>query len=162
MTLSHCNKILLERYGTHVFDSKPIFRIVFSNNELEYRKGLFGPLMIFPEVRQVPKYPYAKNCFVLEKFAYIGQQPELVNVSGYSYEPIWVFQDAKGQPQELLWEAVEALIYKLMNHTIERKNDSMVRGEHQAIIDKEAEENLVILEDAMRSYSTEVVDRETV
>jgi hypothetical protein len=118
--------------------------------------------MIFPEVRQVPKYPYAKNCFVLEKFAYIGQQPELVNVSGYSYEPIWVFQDAKGQPQELLWEAVEALIYKLMNHTIERKNDAMAKSEHQAIIDKEAEENLVILEDAMRSYSTEVVDRETV
>ena len=162
MTLDHCNKRLVERYGRHVHDDKPIFRVVFANHELEYRKGLFGPIMVFPEVRQVPKYPYAKDCFVLEKFTFIGQQPELVNITGYSYEPVWVFRDAQNHPLPLLWDAIEFLIHKLLYARPEHRTESMDKAVHEAQIEKEANENMEILDNAMRSYSSEVVNRERV
>jgi hypothetical protein len=159
-TLTLINKKLEEKYGRHVFRDTPIFRLVFSNTQLEHRKGLFGPLAVKEEVKEVPKYNYVKDAWVLEKYIFIGHQPELVNVSGYSYEPIWVFRDSNDKPIQPNYRAVEMLVDLLLYGERVKFTAQYWKDQEDKQIEKEYQENLEILGDKMRSYSTEVVNRE--
>lgn len=80
------------------------YRIVFSDNEVENRKGEFNMYFcsIFLKtevgVREVKKYPYIKSRFIIEKFvppplSIIDELPDSIHGS---WEPLYVFQDSYG------------------------------------------------------------------
>jgi hypothetical protein len=79
----------------------PIFRVVWSDDLTETRFGEFNDyygnifLRKFIGYRQVPKYNYINERWILEKWlpaedSYINEVP---NTHNGSYEPVYVFQD---------------------------------------------------------------------
>lgn len=97
----------------------PLYRLVWSNDQYEWRKGTFNEFSGALFLRQttctklVPKYPFVQNRFILEKW----YPPELIaceelpNVKGEnSYEPIFVFQDKNCNSLPLSLRVVEILV----------------------------------------------------
>jgi hypothetical protein len=93
----------LKDSGTNLTD-QPLYRLVWSDNELEFRRGIFREFVgnIFVRetvgVKQVPKYSYIKARWILERWIPPDAcyNPEIPNSQWGSYEPIYVFQDKNG------------------------------------------------------------------
>jgi len=116
-SLKRTNAILAERFGTDLLNN-PNYRLSWSTKETEIRRGNFpigntGILSTEKENREVPKYPFFKDRWVLEKKCELPPTPELpvAAMHGYSYEPIFVFQDSHGNYLEPVWRAIELLVY---------------------------------------------------
>lgn len=98
------NKYLESTYG-RALDNKSKFRLVWSENLLETRKGMFSPLQVFESIEKVKKYTYFNDRWVLE--VYTRAFPEVfgralshskeVILDGDFYEPIRVFQTRKNE-----------------------------------------------------------------
>lgn len=97
------NTQLKDLYGVDIVTGLPIFRVVWSEDEMEHRHGTFDDL--FPgtqifmrtvtETRHVPKYrQYIHAKHILERLVLVPefQQAELP-AAKISYEPLWIFQD---------------------------------------------------------------------
>ena len=112
-TLEIINKRLKDNYGETT--DKPNFRIVWSEDEFENRLTNFtdeGFELIHSEVRRLPKYrQWIKNKYVLERLTEVPvfQENELP-VSKLSYEPLWVFEDVKGDAVRPTWSAAKFVI----------------------------------------------------
>jgi hypothetical protein len=98
------NSQLRDEYGYHSV-TKPYFRVVWSEDELEKRLGTFNDIVngIFirevTEVRKVPKYKqWIQAKYLLEKLTVVPifNQKELLEET-FSYEPLWVFENKKGE-----------------------------------------------------------------
>jgi len=96
------NKQLRDEYGIEVTSDRPIYRVVWSNNQYEKRLMHYtdaGVELLTPEVREVPKYKqWAKDRYILEKLQYIESpllKTDEMTVQVVSYEPIWSFVDNK-------------------------------------------------------------------
>ena len=109
------NKVLLNNYGRDLSD-RPWFRVVWSNDQLEKRRGTFNTFTecgIFvrtvTEVREVPKYPYIADRWILETLVPPSQINliDLPEARQGSYEPIYVFEDSKGNALPLNVRVVE-------------------------------------------------------
>lgn len=99
------NQGLVDLFGIDTVNGLPIWRVVWSDSQLEKRFGEYedrttGGLYIrtFVGVREVPKYPWIKAKYVLERLVVV---PE-VNLNDLptqkiSYEPMWAFQDENGK-----------------------------------------------------------------
>lgn len=112
-----------------MLDGRPIYRIVWSADELEVRKGMFsefyGHIFIrqYTAVKQIKKYwNYTKPRWVFEKLVFIAgvqalkeMESELVECRNGTYEPIWSFIDSKDNPLPVVWEIVEYMVWKLQN-----------------------------------------------
>jgi len=122
------NETLLQNF--RVLDGRPIYRLVWSDSQLEKRVGDFtdwyGHILIRQEhkaLREVKKYWYfEKPCWVLEKLVFVnGVQAlkeitlELVEARNGSYEPVYVFRDSEGNPLQVNWRVVEIIISVLHN-----------------------------------------------
>lgn len=85
-----------------MLDGRPIWRLVWSESLTEKRHGEFsdfyGNLFIrsYIGVREVRKYNYIKDRWIIEKFV-PGHNPEIQGDGGGSYEPFFVFESAKGE-----------------------------------------------------------------
>jgi hypothetical protein len=113
------NKYLEDTYGRTV-DGKVLFRLIWSTGVTEFRKSRFidfsGDLQIRDviETREVLKYPFAQDRWVLERIKLIDKKARefgLVSDENYSYEEIYVFQDREGNFLPLNREALEAAMY---------------------------------------------------
>lgn len=123
------NKELHERY--RVLDGRPIYRLTWSEGELEIRKGLmreyYGHIFIreYQSVGPRKKYWYFKNpCWVLEKLVFIqGQQAlkevitELVEAGNGTYEPVFPFVDKDFNPLPVSALVLDIVLWKLHNPT---------------------------------------------
>lgn len=98
------NKYLKNTYGCSL-NGRPRFRLVWSEDLREVRKGLFSPLQVFETVENRPKYSFLKDRWVLEidTFAYadifgraIAEKDKTV-MKGDGYEPLKAFQNRKGE-----------------------------------------------------------------
>jgi hypothetical protein len=99
--INSLNSQLIDLFGIDTVTGHPIWRIVWSDDQLEKRlvntldSGLF---LVTPIVKEVPKYkPWINQKYILERLVIVPeiQQNELpVNV--LSYEPVWTFMDADG------------------------------------------------------------------
>ena len=108
------NQRLIDYYGTDSDTGRPIFRIVWSNDQLEKRlihETPEGLVLLFPEVREVKKYPYFKDSYILERLSIIPEvnQKELPTEK-LSYEPIWNYKDDEGEPLYPIWSATNFII----------------------------------------------------
>src|SRR4249919_262599 len=82
ITLDRINEALLNKWG-----GRPLWRVVYSDTQLEKR-------LIDGELVLVRKYPFFRNCYILEKdVREQGCPPELKDWNGY--EIIWPFQKPK-------------------------------------------------------------------
>lgn len=153
------NKKLRDVYSSDVFTGRAIFRLVYSENSFENRRGDFidtdnsGQLIRrVTEVRNVKKYPYLKDTWLLEKLVWMGgANPELPDAKGYSYECIWAFVNKKGEPLFPLYHIVETLIQRLLYGEIEKKTEADWDREDQEKLQKEEDEYFAILQNEGQS-----------
>lgn len=94
------NRQLMDLYGIDTVSGDPIWRIVWSDSQIEKARITRTPEgleLMFPTVMEVPKYPYIKERWVLERLVLIPEinQDELP-ASKKSYEPMWTYQTGKG------------------------------------------------------------------
>ena len=100
-SINSINRQLIDLFGIDTLTGRPIWRIVWSEDQLEKRlvnttdEGL---LLLTPIVKEVPKYrPYICDKFVLEQLVIVPESQESdLPTSKYSYEPIWTFVDSQG------------------------------------------------------------------
>lgn len=124
------NKSLADRF--RVLDGRPIYRLVWSGDQQEVRRGLmrefYGQIFLreYFTVGPRPKYWYfQKPCWLLEKLVFIRSQEalkevvkELVECANGSYEPIFPFVDKDFNPLPVSSSVVEIVIWKLQNPTV--------------------------------------------
>lgn len=115
-SLFNINKRLVDRFGSDLLGN-PNYRVSWSNDQFEHRYGNFpigntGIINATKETRLVPKY-FFKDRFVLEKKCELPYTNELPDASmkGFSYEPIFVFQDKNGNSLPLVWRPIEIMIW---------------------------------------------------
>ena len=129
-TIEGINSRLHEMY--RVLDGRPIYRIVFSGDQLEKRLGIFRDfsasgllLREVEEVREVRKYWYiVPPCWVLEKLVFMqGNQAlkeiseEIVGAENGTYEPLLPFRDGSGNPLPVNERVVNYILWQLHNPT---------------------------------------------
>lgn len=100
-TIDTINNQLRSIYSIDIASGKPIFRIIWSNDELETRVGTWtdfdasnNPIRTVTEGRLVPKYIQDKDRYILERLVAVPDQ-NLDELGGakVSYEPLWVFKN---------------------------------------------------------------------
>jgi hypothetical protein len=96
------NQFLRDNYGIDTDDSLPIFRVVWSEDQYEKRETKYtdtGIELLTAEIREVPKYSYLKDVYILERRVLVPEQnqKELAGLQK-SYEPLWNFKQEDGTP----------------------------------------------------------------
>jgi hypothetical protein len=133
------NRQLEEIYGKDLTSELPIWRIVFSDDQLETRFGEFNHFVgnslirTTKEIAEVPKYPFIKHRHVLERLVY-HTNPELMD--NPSYEPMYVFQDKHGNSLDVELWVCQARIQMLFSDPV-KKTESDHQAEYDAQMKKE-------------------------
>lgn len=113
-TVEVLNARLVDYFGIDTVTGQPIFKIVWSNDQLEKRRVDFteeGLQLLYPEVREVKKYSYIKDRYVLEQLVVIPEVNENeLPTAKLSYEPLWVYQTSKGEALPPVWEPTKFVI----------------------------------------------------
>jgi hypothetical protein len=112
------NKKLGELYGKNL-SGKHNFRVIWSDDQLEFRDGTFndyyGSVFVrtFKGIRQVPKYSYIKERWILEILVPPVMHHGLVDHNGY--EPLYVFESAKREYLVPKLEVCKIILHLVMN-----------------------------------------------
>ena len=106
------NQRLIDHFGRFE-DGRPNWKVVWSTDEIEKRWVTHTPEgfeLLYPTVMEVKKYLYAEDRYILEHLIGIdeNQLPELTTKT--SYEPLWTFEDANGNPLPPDWDVIKLLI----------------------------------------------------
>ena len=155
--IKHINKYLKSQYGTALDGSFAKFRIAWSEDLFETRKGLFSELAIMEEIRTVPKYSYIKDKFILE--VYVRAFPdvfgrsiehnELAVLKSDGYEPLRVFRtrDNKYLPPDLEISKLicDAFIELVNRPKSQRLTEGVAANNEKQSIDSEVEKFFNIL-----------------
>ena len=95
------NKTLRNLFG-YDDTGREIYRVVWANDQFEKRLTDCtdsGIQLLHPEVRELPKYPWLKDLYVLERLTVIPDvNRKDLPTQKLSYEPIWSFIGADGNP----------------------------------------------------------------
>jgi len=108
------NQRLEDFYGREI-DGRPRYRVVWSTSQIETRIGEFnefyGPIYLrtFKGVKQLPKYPFDKDRWVVEKLMYVKNEEILSEMPG-SYEPFYIAKDSEGGFLPLNWKVVDYVV----------------------------------------------------
>lgn len=106
-SLPSINKQLVDLFGLDTSTGRPIWRVVWSEDQLENRLGTYDDytregiyLRTVTEVRLVPKYrQWVQQKHVLERLTIIPDiNAQDLPCDKLSYEPMYVFEDFKGNP----------------------------------------------------------------
>lgn len=117
------NKRLLDFFGK--FDTgEANWKLVWSEDMTEKRLMEYtdsGILLLTPEVREVKKFGYIHNRYVLCQLVPVPEmnRPELVDMK-VSYEPIWTFEDNFGNPTPPKWEIMLIVINNIFDSLSKR------------------------------------------
>jgi hypothetical protein len=106
------NRRLINVYGRAVDRDLPNFRVVRSETQIEKRKSQVteeGIQLPFGSViREIPKYPWLPDCWVLEVYCpSINEMLRDAVDAPYSYEPILPMINPENEPLPLAWRAIE-------------------------------------------------------
>lgn len=90
------NQFLIDQFGIDTATGDPIWRVVWSNDQIEKRAintTEDGIILFAPIIKECPKYPWIRDLYVLERLCIVPefQQKELAWAKT-SYEPIWPFK----------------------------------------------------------------------
>ena len=155
------NDRLRTLYGIDSNTARPIFRIVWANDQFE--KRLMGTLdsgiqLLYPIVREVKKYPYLNGLWVLERLVIVPDtQLEELPTQKLSYEPIWAFRDDRGQPLPPKWEAVK-LIVDTLYAALGKKSLAKYVEDAKNTSEEGRQERIANLQQELFGNETEVTD----
>jgi hypothetical protein len=145
------NQRLIDHFGLDSDTGRAMFRITWANDELEKRKVLeseFGVTLLFPEVREVRKYPYLKDLYVLERLVVVPDiNKDELPTQKLSYEPLWAYRDDDGHPLPPLWTPTKfvidtlyaALGKKSLRKYVDSEKNTTIEGKEQRITELHAE-----------------------
>lgn len=95
--IDYINKRLESDFGRFE-DGRPIWRVVFADDQIEKRwvqHNEFGVELLNPVVRERPKYrQWAAGFYILERLVPVVGETDIVDKT--SYEPAWTFVDRNG------------------------------------------------------------------
>lgn len=164
-SLEIINRRLGENYGKYL-DGKPLFRVVWSEDEIEKRlsnHNAFGIELLVPIVIEVPKYrQYIQNKWILERLVEVPiiNKEEVLN--NLSYEPIWVFENGKGEALPYRWDVIAIVINQLYKASAEsvgvKYRDPRADVKTPEDFRQFQEEELKTLQDMLFGNETEVSD----
>jgi len=136
------NQRLKENYGLFDVTNHPIWRVVWSEDELEKRwvqHTAEGLDLLTPRVEERPKYrQWIQSKYVLER---LTVYPDFVNrdtVEKLTYEPVWVFEDNKGNALPPKWQAIYVIIEQI--HTQAKKTMGVKYQDPNVVDPKDAKE----------------------
>ena len=113
-SIESINKKLIDEFGREL-SGDPRFRVVFSDSQYEKRWTSHtdeGFELLHPEVRLLPKYQqWVRDKYILERLVPVTGETDLT--TKISYEPCWVFQDAKGNYLPPIFDACKFIIESL-------------------------------------------------
>jgi hypothetical protein len=113
-SIESLNQHLIDHYGMDSDTGRAIFRITWANDETEKRLMAFtdfGVQLLYPEVREVKKYPYLKDLYVLERLVVVPEiNREELPTQKLSYEPIWAYRDANNNPLPPIWDVTKLIV----------------------------------------------------
>ncbi len=165
MDINLINQRLRDQFGSDVSSDKPIYRIVWSSDELEYRTGLFcdyspGTNILIRsvyETRLVKKYNYINPPEYILECLMPNQHDEIK--AKLSYEPIWTF----GEQHDIVWRALELLIYTIRNPHKPFTDEQLATMENEELI-KDAELIDKMLQENMRfdTFHSSVQDGDSI
>lgn len=144
--LEKMNNQLRSKYGYGPDSFRPLWKIIWSEDELEKRwmtHDDHGNELLEPEVREVPKYQHIKDRYVLERAVPVAGETDLI--TKVSYEPAWTFEDRHGVYLPPRFDACEFIIETIYNQVrmgrYHKKyadpNDGTAEARYQQIIDME-------------------------
>jgi hypothetical protein len=113
-TVEALNQRLIDEYGLDTSTGRQMYRISWANDQTEKRLTReldSGIQLLFPEVREIKKYPYLKDLYVLESLSIVPdfQREELGGLK-LSYEPIWAYRGPDGFPIAPIWVATKFIV----------------------------------------------------
>lgn len=129
--LETLNDRLRDHFGIDTATGQVMFRIVWANDQWE--KQLIDELdggvkLLFPIQRDVKKYPYLKDLYVLERLVIVPEvhKDELLGLK-LSYEPIWAYRDVQNNPLPPVWGptkfVIDTLLAALGKHSLRKYVD---------------------------------------
>lgn len=153
----------LKLYGSNIYDN-PIFRVVFSENQVENRRGTFkdfsGDIFIreVTEIREVKKYPWIKEKWILERWApgSISHHPDLISMQDGVYICVYAFQDKNCNYLPPLLKVCEVLISNLLNP----KRGSEILSRDQGIEEKMDKLEVDVIEEELIVQSDEMATKD--
>lgn len=105
IAVARINQQLIEMFGIDTESTNPMWRVVWSDDQFEWRRGVFDDitpagiyLRTVEEVRYVPKYrQWIHHKYVLERLVAVPEMNrEELPASKTSYEIMWTFEDKDG------------------------------------------------------------------
>jgi|PlaIllAssembly_1097288.scaffolds.fasta_scaffold00047_3 hypothetical protein len=150
------NRRLLD-YGRT--ENLPNFRIVWADDQFEKRKvdhTTEGFQLILPEVVEVPKYrQWIQAKYILERLTVVPQIAENDLIEKLSYEPVWVFEDNKGNALQPTWPAIHFVLEQL-SYNVSRTG--MTKYPDKGETDEEKQQRLNALQNELFGNESEVGD----
>ena len=152
------NRALINRFGIDTNSTNPMYRVVFSDDQFEKRLTKFtdsGVELMIPEVRLLPKYKqWIKHKYVLENLVVIPEfQREELAGEKLSYEPLFVFENDKGEPLPPKVEVATFIIEQVLAAKANRNPVAKYTEDPEKAI-KELEE----MEEYLHGNETSVTD----
>jgi hypothetical protein len=148
-SITTLNDRLREFFG--ISDCQQIFRIVWADDQTEKRRVDFtegGVALLRPEVREVKKYAYLHNFYVLERLVVVPEVDlyELPTIK-MSYEPIWTYRGVNNLPVRPVWPATKFVIDTLyaalgkssMAKYVDSEKNTTAEGREQRISELQKE-----------------------
>lgn len=105
------------------FKSGPLFRLAWSTDQWELRRGTFclynGETLVreVKSTERVKKYPYFIDRWVFEQWypPELVMSPNLPESINGSYEPLYVFEGIDGNPLALRLDVIQFLVGRVQN-----------------------------------------------
>lgn len=119
--VTEINRLLKQHYGDDL-TGRPRFRVVWADGEVEKQFGEFedyyGNIFLrrYTGVREVKKYPWIGQKWILEKLM-VNPAPDTIVGAAYTYECIFVFQNANAEYLPPVFEVAKIVIDTLLYGT---------------------------------------------
>lgn len=120
LEVNRINSQLINHFGIDTSTGQPMWKVVWSDDQLEMKKMDFndnGVPLLHPKVREVKKYGYIEHKWILEQLVIVPEvnQEELAGAK-LSYECLFIFETESGQALPPNFEACKFVI-DLINAT---------------------------------------------
>lgn len=147
----------LEKYGRYI-NGLPFFQVVWSDDLYEMRKGTFNEfagnifLRTFTGIQRVRKYNYIHERWILEKFVPppMSINPELPESNRGTYEPLYVFEDGRGNALKPIQLVCDFIVYNNLNPTM---NKDQIKTALQEMIEKAEQKDIAYFNDMIENES---------
>ena len=112
------NNRLLDNFGIDTITGLPIWRVVWTTDQLEKRLTNVtesGIELLHPQIIEMKKYiPSLQHRYVLERFVIVPEFQQKEICTTVSYEPLFFFEDRAGNPLPAFYRICEFIIHTVL------------------------------------------------